>query len=72
MSVLNNKLIGEYMKQIIVEVKNVYGNDLVYPVCQDAISFASISGKTTLTSDALRLVQTLGYEIVVQSAALPI
>ena len=36
-------------KTLIVKKKNVYGNELIYPVCQDAIIFSCIAGTKTYT-----------------------
>ena len=50
--------------RITVKVKNVYGNDLVYPVCKDAQVFAQIAGSKTLTETTLKRIKDLGYQIV--------
>ena len=34
-------------KTLIVKKKNVWGNELIYPVCQDAILFSCIAGTKT-------------------------
>jgi|TARA_R110000744_G_C19354280_1_gene560713 hypothetical protein len=49
---------------IFIKVKNVYGIDLNYPVCDKAKRFAQLSGKKTLTDRAIKLIKELGYEIV--------
>ena len=49
--------------EIRVVVKNVYGTDKVYPFCMKARNFAEIAGTKTLTSDTLRLVRLLGYQV---------
>lgn len=49
---------------IQVEVKSVYGQSKVYPLCAQAKLFAELAGTTTLTARSLRLVEKLGYEIV--------
>ena len=46
-----------------VQIKNVYGNETVYPACPDAVTFAAIAGTRTLTADTLRRIAALGYEI---------
>jgi predicted peroxiredoxin len=51
------------MKRIIVEIKNVYGNDMIYPINDDAKIFASIAGTKTLTKDTVVKIKTLGYEV---------
>ena len=50
--------------EIIVEVKNVYGKPLVYPVSKEAIMFAIIAESKTLTPRVLKIIDSLGYEIV--------
>ena len=54
------------MKQIIVEIKDVYGHDKCYPVCTDAKLFAKIAGTTTLTKNSIDLIKKLGYSIKIQ------
>lgn len=51
-------------KMILIEVKNVYGELKVYPVCPRARCFADIAGTKTLTHAALCLIEQLGYAIV--------
>lgn len=50
---------------IQVRIKNVYGTDKVYPVCDKAMLFAGIAGTATLTDDTIRSIKTLGYIIKV-------
>lgn len=50
--------------QIIVTIKNVYGNELVYPVCPKARLFAEMVGTKTLTPHQLTKIEALGYTIV--------
>jgi hypothetical protein len=54
-------------KVIKVQIKNVYGNETVYPACPNAVRFAKLAGTRTLTTDALRLIAGLGYEIAVEA-----
>ena len=49
--------------KIQVEVKNVYGNETVYPYCEQAKLFARIAGTKTLTVETLKSIKALGYEI---------
>ena len=55
--------------KITVKIKSVYGLETVYPACPAAEIFARIAGTKTLTSHALRDIQSLGYEINVQPDA---
>ena len=49
--------------EITVKLKNVYGQDLVYPVCSKAKVFAQIAGTTTLTPETLSKITLLGYGV---------
>ena len=50
-------------RKIQVEVRSVYGNELIYPVCQNAKLFASIAGKKTLSKDHLHDIKALGFTV---------
>jgi hypothetical protein len=48
---------------IHVRVMDVYGRQVVYPVCDHAKVFASIADTKTLTETTLRCIRKLGYAI---------
>lgn len=48
-------------KRVIVRVDRVYGNLVYYPACDTSRTFATISGKKTLTPDTLKGMSALGY-----------
>jgi hypothetical protein len=50
--------------KIQIEIRSQYGNTLAYPLCQAAMLFARIAGTKTLSSQALKDIQALGYSIV--------
>ena len=50
--------------EIKVKLKNVYGQDLVYPACSKSKLFAEIAGTTTLTPETLSKIMFLGYEVI--------
>ncbi len=52
---------------IQVMIKNVYGNEKVYPICERAKIFAKMVGQTTLTDFNLKYIKELGYTIQVVS-----
>jgi hypothetical protein len=58
------------MRDIIVRVRDVYGQRKVYPVCSDAKLFAEIAGTTTLTDNTLRRIRDLGFDIKIQQEEL--
>ena len=46
---------------ITVEIKTEYGQERIYPVCDEAKSFAKIAGTKTLTRETCKLIKQLGY-----------
>ena len=58
------------MKTITVRIKNVYGEDKVYPVSDEAILFACIAGTTTLTNSTINRIKQLDYSILVEQQTL--
>jgi hypothetical protein len=53
------------MKELKVEVKNVYGVEKIYPRCDKSELFAQIAGTKTLTRESIELIRQLGYEFCV-------
>jgi len=56
---------GKMMMQIEVKVKNVYGNERIYPVCTNAKLFCNLTKTETITFQSLDVIKALGYKIVV-------
>ena len=56
--------------EVIVEVKSVYGNDLIYPVSENAKRFAKIAGTKTLSPYVISIIKGLGYFIRVKAPSL--
>jgi hypothetical protein len=57
-------------KQITVQIKSVYGKQTIYPVCDDAILFAKLTGNKTLSQGDIATIKGLGYTIAVQPQTL--
>lgn len=55
---------------ILVEIKNVYGAEKIYPISETAKIFAEIAGTKTLTPITIERVKELGYEIQVKQKTL--
>lgn len=53
-------------QEIIIQIKNVYGEDKAYPVCDKAKLFTDIAGTKTLRPADLNYIQALGYKITVE------
>lgn len=54
-------------KQIIVKVKTVYGNDLIYPYCDTSKIFAKMLCTKTLSYQSVQCIKELGYSVQVKS-----
>jgi len=52
---------------LIVEKKNVYGVERVYPICNKAKIFAAISGNKTLLPEVIEQIKKLGYNLTTES-----
>ena len=49
---------------LVVEIPNVYGNDLLYPVCGLSKALCKIAKTKTLTADTIFIIrQVLGWKI---------
>ena len=55
---------------ITVEIRDVYGQPKVYPVCDKAQMFAQIAGTTTLLPQDIQRIQILGFEVLVKQQEL--
>lgn len=55
---------GYPMERVIrVQVKNNYGNTLVYPVCEVAKEFTKLTGNKTLRLRDIEVIKKLGFEV---------
>jgi len=62
---------NEYQNNtIMVEVRDVYGQSKIYPVCGEAQIFAEIAGTKTLLPQDIKRIQMLGYEVKVKQREL--
>lgn len=57
---------------ITVAVKNVYGREVIYPVCNKAKLLAELAGTKTFTQHAIQTVKALGYSIQVAAPTITI
>jgi len=51
---------------IQVQVKTIYGNKTIYPLCEKAKIFASMVGQKTLTMQDVEHIKKLGYTVEVK------
>jgi endonuclease IV len=57
-------------KTYTVEIRDVYGKQTIYPVCDTAHTFAALTGCKTLTDLALMRINSLGYTMVIKQREL--
>lgn len=55
---------------IIISIRSVYGRESLYPVCETAQRFCALLNTKTLTREALKHIQALGYSVQVQAPTL--
>ena len=46
---------------LTIELKTVYGNDLVYPICNKAIKLCQLTNQKTFSKFAINKRKELGY-----------
>ena len=61
---------GDNKMDITVEIKNVFGNEAIYPVCAKALLLASLVGTKTLTRESIATIKDLGYVVNVKAQTL--
>jgi len=53
--------------RILVERRNVYGVEKIYPECDKAKLFCKLLGQSTLTERDVSIIKQLGYDTVVSA-----
>ena len=51
---------------ITIELKNVYGVERIKPVDANADLFCRLLGQSTLTTENIKVIKALGYEVLVK------
>lgn len=54
---------GKVTPTVQIQVRSVYGNDLIYPIDENAKRFAKIAGKKTLSLSDVINIQLLGFKV---------
>ena len=62
-----NQRVLDAQKKLIVRRQNVFGNELIYPVCNKAKVFAIISGNKTLLPEVIDNIKKLGYTLATEA-----
>ena len=51
------------MKTIKVQLRNVYGNELIYPMCEDSERFTYLTQTKTLHRNDISIIKALGFTV---------
>ena len=49
--------------KIKVKIKNVYGTERIYPICNNAILFSNLTNTKTFDRNIISIIKKLGFEI---------
>lgn len=55
------------VSELVVLIKNVYGQELIYPACEKSMIFAQIAGDKTLTEKNVNLLKKAGFTFKVKN-----
>lgn len=55
---------------LTIELKTVYGNDLIYPVCDKAIKLCQITNQKTFSQFAIQKLKEVGYTFTQKEVSL--
>ena len=56
--------------ELLVEIKNVYGNERIYPLNETAVYFSQLAKTQTLSKSDICKIKSLGFTIKVQQKTL--
>lgn len=65
-SLIIDQLTEAGVPSILVALTTQYGNKTIVPVCETALTFATIAGTKTLRLDTIELIKKLGYTVKVR------
>ena len=49
--------------KIRVQIRNVFGNDLIYPMCINSNRFTELTQTKTLSRDDIKTIKALGFTV---------
>jgi|TARA_R100000008_G_scaffold35541_1_gene20190 hypothetical protein len=49
--------------KIRVQIRNVFGNDLIYPMCINSKRFTDLTSSKTLSRNNIKIIKELGFEV---------
>ena len=58
------------MKTIQVEIKNVYGTERIYPLCDNAKRFARLTNTKTFNREIISIIKQIGIQVEIKQTQL--
>ena len=58
------------MMELLVQIKNIYGNERIYPINKTALNFTRLTNSKTLSRSDINTIKELGYKITVKTEEL--
>lgn len=55
-------------QELTINVKQVYGNDTIYPACSNSLLLASFKNQKTFTTRDITILKKLGYSFKLASS----
>ena len=56
------------MPTIKIQIRNIYGDEKFYPICDTAKALARLAGTKTITPGAYEIIKSLGYSVELVTA----
>ena len=70
-SLLTNQPGADKMNDIfLIKIRNVYGNRMIYPVNDLALSFSKLIGKKTFNKGEIDIITDIGFKVQVEQQSL--
>jgi len=54
----------------LIKIRNVYGNRMIYPVNDLALSFSRLMGKKTFSKGEIDIIKDIGFKVQVEQQSL--
>ena len=70
-SIASNQSGADKMNDIfLIKIRNVYGNRMIYPVNELALSISKLMGKKTFNKGEIDIIKDIGFEVQVEQQSL--
>tara|TARA_B100000586_G_scaffold163419_1_gene119125 strand:- start:1470 stop:1664 length:195 start_codon:yes stop_codon:yes gene_type:complete len=60
----------EIVYYFLIKIRHVYGNRMIYPVNDLALSFSRLIGKKTFNEGEINIIQDIGFKVQVEQQSL--